>query len=183
MQQPQSIPETDLVRQLKDNSAAAYEYLYDHYSAALYGFIKRNISDENLASDLLQDVFVRIYRNMEKFDPARGRLFTWMINITRNLCVDYLRSATNNAAGKSQSIENSVNTINKSDHIETKTDPIGLKKLVEALPENQYEAIELVYFKGFTQEEACRKLDIPLGTLKTRVRLAIGSLRKYFKID
>src|SRR3569833_137601 len=87
-----SIAPEQLVSLLQLKNREAFSLLYDSYSEAIYGVICRMVTDKAAAEDLLQDVFVKIWRKIESYDAARGTLFTWMINIARNICIDYLRS-------------------------------------------------------------------------------------------
>lgn len=183
MNQGQTITEIELVKQLRDKKDSAFAYLYDQYSGALYGVICRNIGNREQANDLLQEVFIRVFRNIDQYNPEKGRLYTWLMNLTRNLTIDHLRSKANKDSSQNQNIENSVNTINQHYFAETETNSIGLKKIVGQLPENQAELLDLVYFRGFTQQEASETLGLPLGTVKTRVRMGIGTLKKIFKSD
>jgi RNA polymerase sigma factor (sigma-70 family) len=177
----QKITETELVTQLRKRSSVHFSYLYDNYSGALYGMVLKNVSNTDEAADLLQEVFVKIYKNIDSYDEKKGKLFTWMINICRNTCIDHLRSASHSKDLKNQNIDLSVNEINRSNNVEQAVEQIGLANLVNKLPDNQSELIELVYFKGYTQEEASKALNIPLGTVKTRVRTAIITLRGFYK--
>ncbi len=173
--------EKELVSLLKKQERLALNYLYDNYSSVLYGFILNGVNNkENIAEDILQEVFIKIWKNIQNYDASRGRLYTWMLNIARNATIDFLRSKQNQKDRKNQTIDHSVNDINKIGKFEQKTDTIGLKQLVSNLPANHKEIIELVYFKGYTQDETSKELNIPLGTVKTRVRAAIGSLRTIF---
>ena len=169
-----------LVTLLKKKERKAINYLYDNYSKALFGIILNVVNKEEVAEDLLQEVFIKIWKNIDRFDPSRGRLYTWMLNIARNTSIDYNRSKQNLKDIKNQSIDNSLNDINKIENLEQKTDNIGLKGMVESLQPSYKEVIDLVYFKGFTQDETSKELNIPLGTVKTRVRAAISSLRTLF---
>ncbi len=173
--------EKELVSLLKKQERLALNYLYDNYSSVLYGFILNGVNNkENIAEDILQEVFIKIWKNIQSYDASRGRLYTWMLNIARNSTIDFLRSKQNQKDSRNQTIDHSVNDINKNGNFEQKTDTIGLKQLVSNLPLNHKEIIELVYFKGYTQDETSKELNIPLGTVKTRVRAAIGSLRTLF---
>lgn len=182
LNQTKSITEEELIFKLKRFDEQAFSYLYDNYSGALFGIIKRNIPNDLQAGDMLQEVFIKIYKNIEQYNPERGKLFTWMVNLTRNLTIDYLRSKENKSAQKNQSIENTVNLETMEYQTETATNNIGLKKLIEKLPENQFDVFDLVYFKGYTQQEASDQLGIPIGTVKTRVKLGISTLKKAFQI-
>jgi len=173
--------EATLVSLLKKKDRQVFSYLYDNYSGVLYGIILKVVIKPEEANDLLQDVFVKIWKNINGYDSSKGRLYTWMLNIARNSAIDYLRSKQFQNSIKNQNIDDSVNTINQSESIEQRIDNIGVLKLVEKLPLDQKNVIDLVYFKGFTQDEASKELNIPLGTVKTRIRTAINTLRGIFK--
>ncbi|HRG39222.1 MAG TPA: sigma-70 family RNA polymerase sigma factor [Bacteroidia bacterium] len=182
MQKPiKSYTEEELVILLKSKDARAYNLLYDNYSAALFGVISKVVSAEEIAEDILQDVFVKIWKNIENYDASKGRLFTWMLNIARNASIDYSRSKQSKMDGKLQDLENSRYEVNKQNALQSNTDFIGVKEQVAKLKEDYRVLIDMLYFEGYTQEDAAKELNIPLGTVKTRVRAAIVKLRETFK--
>jgi RNA polymerase sigma factor (sigma-70 family) len=166
---------------LKNRDNAAFAYLYDHYSGALHNIIMQILSDTELASDVLQEVFVNIWRKMDMYDAGKGRLFTWMLNIARNASIDTLRSKTYQNSRKNQSIEENVDVLRPGDSTQLGVDTIGLRKVLEKLKDDQRRLIELAYFKGYTHEEIAGLEQIPLGTVKTRIRNALIQLRAYLK--
>jgi RNA polymerase sigma-70 factor, ECF subfamily len=127
------LQEEELVSLLKERDPDAFTYLYDHYSSALYGVIFRIVNDEAVAQDVLQETFVRIWKNLEAYEPSKGRLFTWLVNITRNNAIDKYRSKDFRQQEKNQSMDESVNTINLLTHVRNKVDHIGLKETVSQL--------------------------------------------------
>lgn len=173
--------EEELVSLLKRKDAGAYSLLYDNYSAALFGVISKVVSAEEIAEDILQDVFVKIWKNIENYDASKGRLFTWMLNIARNASIDYARSKQSKMDGKLRDLENSRYEVNKLNSFQNNTDFIGVKEQVSKLKEDHRVLIDMLYFEGYTQEDAAKELNIPLGTVKTRVRAAIVKLRETFK--
>lgn len=164
---------------LKERHESAYSYLYDHYSSALYSIILNIVTDKDIASDVLQEVFVKVWRQIESYDYTKGRLFTWMLNIARNASIDtvrskgYQRSQLNN--------ELTENVYESGGSTQLNTDRIGLRKLVHNLKEDYRVLIELSYFQGFTQDEISKMLSIPLGTVKTRMRSALTQLKQVIK--
>jgi RNA polymerase sigma-70 factor (ECF subfamily) len=170
--------EEDLVALLKSGDESAFSYLYDHYSGALNGIIFRMINDTGLAEDILQEAFVKIWNNFSSYDPSKGRLFTWMLNITRNLAIDTIRSKGYKKQSKIQSSENAVDNVSNNINEKERFDALGLRNQVTLLKEDQKQIIDLAYFEGFTQNEISQKLGIPLGTVKTRMRSAISELKK-----
>lgn len=178
MDKAKKYTEEFLYSALKGKSKTAFEYLYDNYSPALYGVIYNILRNEESSNDALQEVFVKIWNNFESYDPNRSRLYTWMMNIARNHSIDKLRSKAvkgdKELKGDKEFARN-LNTVS-SQFVEG----IGIQKLVDDLEVEQKTIIELLYFKGFTQSEAAEELSIPLGTVKSRVRLAMNKLRKHF---
>lgn len=167
----------NLVLELQNGSESAFAKLYDKFSPALYGIIQKIIRDDELAQDVLQDCFVTIWKKAKSFDAGKGSFFTWMLNICRNRSIDYIR--------KHNRESDHLNTMVETDVISIKEDPInintiGLNDVVDKLPEEQKIIIEYLYFKGYTQKEVSEELNIPLGTVKTRARYAIGELRNNF---
>jgi RNA polymerase sigma factor (sigma-70 family) len=170
--------EDELIGLLKKSDPQAFSVLYDNYSRALFGVIKKIISDNNIAEDLLQDTFIKIWNSRNMYDPSKGRLYTWMLNIARNTSIDYLRSKRNKQEEKIQRTDNIVHGRSST---EINTDGIGIKKIVDSLKEEQRKLIDLAYFEGYTHEEIADKLNIPLGTVKTRIRSAILILRNLIR--
>lgn len=147
--------------------------LYDQYSPALYGVILRIVQSQPTAEDVLQETFVKIWKNADAYDASKGRLFTWMISIARNCAIDYTRSK-----GYKQQVRAQGNFVNKEEQTDTfDTDHIGLKEIVAKLEPGNQEIIDLVYFQGYTPAETAEKLNMPLGTVKTKIRSALQLLR------
>lgn len=155
--------------------------LYDQYSAALLGVILRVVRSRELAHDLLQDTFVKIWKKGTSYDPAKGSFYTWMLNIARNTALDVVRSAPHRFRTKIQELDNPVSEYSGMQH-ELNVDHIGLDKVIAALDEKHRLVIDLVYFEGYTHQEVHDATGIPLGTVKTRLRLALKSLRQHMGI-
>ena len=175
-----SLSEEELVLALRNREKIAIEALYDMYSASLFGVISRIIIDTATAEDLLQETFVKIWHSFSGYSTEKGRLFTWMVNIARNLAIDKLRSKDFKNQNKNQELENNVTFIDEQRNTVYKPELLGIKELVETLKPEQKLILDLVYFKGYTHVEAADELGIPLGTIKTRLRMAIQQLRKHF---
>jgi len=165
---------------LRRHEKIAVEALYDMYSASLYGVIARIIPDTAVAEDVLQETFVKIWHSFASYSTEKGRLFTWMVNIARNLAIDKLRSKDFKNQNKNQELEINVTFIDEQRNTVYKPELLGIKDLVQTLKSDQKQILELVYFKGYTHVEAADELGIPLGTIKTRLRMAIQELRKHF---
>lgn len=156
----------------KDNGA--FSYLYDHYAGALHGIIKQIVLDAELANDVLQDVFVSIWKKIDTYDATKGRLFTWMLNIARNAAIDKTRSRAFQQGTRQQALDNAQAV---ADTERPGVDDYGLKKVLFKLKEEQRMLIDLSYYQGFTHDQIAKALDIPLGTVKTRIRSALTQLR------
>jgi len=168
--------EQELVAMLQERSDHSFSYLYDNYSGALFGVIKSIIADEETVRDVLQEVFINIWKKIDTYDPGKGRLFTWMLNIARNAGIDKIRSRSYRDGLKNQPLPNDVNTY-ANQSVKPIIDDYGLRKQINRLRQEQKILIELSYFQGFTHEEIARSLSIPLGTVKTRIRSALIELR------
>jgi RNA polymerase sigma-70 factor (ECF subfamily) len=139
------------------------------------------VRDEAVAQEVLQDAFLKIWNKIDSYDPAKGKLFTWMLNVTRNLAVDRTRSKEIRKDKKTDDIDLLVNRIDRQEQTELQVNAIGLKEILNKLPEEQRFVIEHLYLKGFTQSELAEEFNLPLGTVKTRTRLALKELRTILK--
>ena len=171
--------ERDLVTMLKQREETAFSYLYDHYSGSLYAVILNIVPDRELANDQLQEVFIKIWKQIDSYDQNKGRLFTWMLNIARNASIDAVRSK--NYQKGQRNTELTENMYSSAGSTQTETDKIGLKKIVYKLKEDYRVLVELSYFQGYTQDEISKILKIPLGTVKTRLRSALIQLKQVIK--
>ncbi len=164
---------------LKQRDQGAFTYLYDRYSGSLYSIILNIVPDRDLASDVLQEVFVKIWKQIESYDTIKGRLFTWMLNVARNASIDAVRSKGYQKS--QQNRELTENIYDAGGSTEINTDRIGLKKIVNNLKDDYKIIINLSYFEGYTQDEISKMLGIPLGTVKTRMRSALIQLKQVIK--
>jgi RNA polymerase sigma-70 factor (ECF subfamily) len=130
---------------------------------------------------VLQNSFVKIWNNFASYDEQKGRLYTWMLNIARNMAIDSTRSKHEKVKNKIQEATDSVYHKNNLFTENSAHENIGLQTIISSLKEDQKQIIDLAYFQGYTQEEISKKLNIPLGTVKTKVRQAIITLRELTK--
>ena len=176
------IEEEELIRLLKAKDKDAFTYLYDHYSTALYGIAFRIVNKEEIAQDILQEVFLKIWKNIDNYNPSKGRLYTWLLNITRNYAIDHFRSSDFQHQNKIQNLEDSVSAVDKQMQGTMLSDHIGLKETIAELKPEYKQMIDLLYYKGYTHDEVANEFNIPLGTVKTRIRTAIMQLRDKLKV-
>lgn len=171
------VAEEDLVALLRQQDQRGFAILYDNYSAALYGVILKIVRTEETAADVMQDAFVKIWRNIHSYERSKGSLFTWILNVARNTAIDKLRSQDYQQGLQNQPLDDSVGMVERENPIETQVDALGVRTLVERLKPEYRSIVELVYFQGYTQAEVAEELAVPLGTVKTRVKAALGHLR------
>jgi RNA polymerase sigma factor (sigma-70 family) len=175
-----SLSEEELILALKNREKIGIEALYDMYSSSLYGVILRITINTPIAEDVLQETFVKIWHSFSSYSAEKGRLFTWMVNIARNLAIDKIRSKDFKNQNKNREIENNVTFIDEQRNTVYNPELLGIKDLVGTLKPEQKCILDLIYFKGYTHVEAADELGMPLGTIKTRLRMAIQQLRKNF---
>lgn len=168
--------ERTIIALLAKGDRSAIDLAYKHYGNAIYGIIIRVVKSKEVAEEVLQDVFVKIWKNAKRYNKSKGRLFTWFANIARNAAIDSIRTARTKREGKTTSIENFVND-NIYGSSEITVEDIGLKKIINSLDSKHRLLVDMAYFQGYTHSELAKELDIPIGTVKSRIRLAIKHLR------
>lgn len=173
MSTPVTYEEHELVTSLRNKDNEAFGYLYDHYAGALHGVIKGVVGDAELANDVLQETFVNIWRRIDSYDAAKGRLFTWMLNIARNAAIDKTRSKGFQQSQRQVPLDGEVMHYG----VKPGVDDHGLKRVLLRLKDEQRLLIDLSYYQGFTHDQIAKALDMPLGTVKTRIRSALTQLR------
>jgi RNA polymerase sigma-70 factor (ECF subfamily) len=167
-----------IISLLKEKNEMGMSLLYDHYADIMYGLIRQILGDDQLAEDALQSSMLKIWQNIGSYDPGRGSFFTWLSVIARNTAIDQKRLKTFQAKDKTVSVDDVVykSVIPMPDGAK-----IDAAKLLASLEENNRIVLEYAYLKGYTQQEISDALNIPLGTVKTRLRKAISILRDQLK--
>lgn len=165
--------EGELSAQLKQKDHYAFKQLYNKHAPALYSVILQIVSDQETANKVLVEVFHTIRHNIESFDPSKERLFTWMLNIARQVSVKetipFYQQGSNQAPLTKEEILQSITY--------PETDNYGLKKVIHRLNEEQKMLIHLRYFKNFTNDQIAKILDMPSETVRVRTRIALSELR------
>lgn len=170
--------EQDIVHLLKSKNESGLRLLYGNYSEALYGIAYRTLGHQAFAEDALQKSFLKIWNGIDQYDNEKSTLFTWMARIVRNSALDIKRLKSFQKEEKSESINLNVHNI-KTESIDT--DKEDIRVMISGMDEKYAFVLEYLYLKGFTQSELSKEFDIPLGTIKTRVRQAILILREKYK--
>lgn len=169
--------EHQIVSLLQARDQRAISLIYKNYADTLYGLILKIIPKQEIAQEVLQDTFVKIWKNAAQYDRNKGRLFTWFANIARNAAIDRVRSAQYKREQKTGSIETLV-TENQFGSEEIEIRDSGLQTIINSLDPKHRVLIELAYFQNYSQREIEKELGIPLGTVKSRIRTAINELRE-----
>ena len=168
-----------LMRRILDGDEAALGTLYDRYGGLVYSIANRILRDTGAAEEVLQDIFHQIWRTAARFDFERGSLSAWLLVMARSRSIDRLRRRS---IVTTEEAEPSNMALRAEWDLETAAAQnqmiAQVRKALEALPEAQRQAMELAYFEGLTQTEIASRTGDPLGTVKTRIRAAIASLKK-----
>lgn len=173
------ITDVEILRAVAGGDEQALGQLYDRYRLILFGLILRILRSQPEAEDVLQEVFLQVWRRASSFDEARGRPFTWLVTLARSRAIDRLRSlsarertATEAANEATDQISDAATDAVKSEQAEV------VRRALSGLPEEQRRTLVLAYFEGLTQTEIAEKLNTPLGTVKTRMRSGMIKLRE-----
>ncbi|MDO6760283.1 RNA polymerase sigma factor [Tamlana sp. 2_MG-2023] len=169
--------EKEIVNLLQKEDKKAISLLYENYADALYGVIRKVIIDEDLAQDVLQETFVKIWRYAKKYDASKAKLFTWLYRIAYNTAIDKVRSQKNK---NNNEVQMETSTVYKVTSNELNQDVLDIKKHLGSLDEKYQIVINALFFEGMTQQEASDELDIPLGTIKSRLKIGLRELKKIY---
>ena len=167
--------EKEIVSLLQKGDKKAISLLYENYADTLYGVIKKIITDDDTAQDVLQESFVKIWRYSKKYDASKAKLFTWLYRISYNTAIDKIRSLKNKNSNEIQIETSSVYKITSNALNE---DVLDIQKHLKSLDEKYQIVLNALFFEGMTQQEASEELDIPLGTIKSRLKIGLRELKK-----
>lgn len=179
------ISDADLIRRISNHDEAALSLLYDRYRTILFGLLSRILNNRSEAEDILQEVFVQVWQKAQNFNAERGKAFTWLVTIARSRAIDRLRSLKTRTLAIEKANEN--NLLYTDSKIEQNLFLRGRQKHVRTalsqLPENQSSILLMAYFEGYSQQEIADRTKIPLGTIKTRMRVGMTKLRETLSVD
>jgi RNA polymerase sigma-70 factor, ECF subfamily len=166
-----------LIESIVQRDQTALAVLYDRYAGMLSSVLNRILRDRQAAEEILQDIFFQLWSNPSRFDPARGSLPAWLMVIARNRAISRLRRH-NPAAGDELAEGAAISTVNLETAAAQRQLLGRVKGALENLPAEQRTAIELAYFEGMSHSEIAQRTGDPLGTVKTRLRSAVESLKR-----
>jgi RNA polymerase sigma-70 factor (ECF subfamily) len=167
-----------MVTALKAGDQSAVAQLYDRYSAVVYAVALRVLGDTGAAEDVLQEVFLQLWRNPGAFDAARGSLAPWLAVIARNRAIDFLRKRKPETDLQDVIISVAPDLARDADRARAAEKVRGV---IGTMPPPQRSALEMAYFEGMSHSEIASKTGDPLGTIKTRIRAGLITLRKAFQ--
>ncbi|RTL59842.1 MAG: sigma-70 family RNA polymerase sigma factor [Sphingobacteriales bacterium] len=172
--------QASLVIRLQQKDEQAFAMVYRNYGQALLNIIKKVLNDDGeTARDVLQEAMLKIWNNIHTYDAGKGTLFTWMLNVCRNMAIDKTRSKDFKNQRRNQSFD-LVSFVKESQQVSPNPETIGVNKMLQVLNEEQRQVVNTVYMLGYSHSEAAEKLNLPVGTVKTRLRSAIIELKKQF---
>ena len=177
------ISETELICRCIKRDGTAFGVLYHRYKEVIYRYINNLVKDKEVIEDILQETFTRVWESMSSYDPCKSKVFTWILNIARYLIIDRSRSKSYRQSQMTfvfSEFENSEIVTDSYKSIRFNSDWIDLHDIVLQLEPRYIQLLDLIYFQGYTHVEVAEELAIPLGTVKTQLRMAVIVLRKHF---
>jgi RNA polymerase sigma-70 factor (ECF subfamily) len=173
-----------LLARVADGDARAFETLYDRYRARAFGLALRLTAHRGTAEEVTQDVFLKLWHGAANYDPARGSLSSWLLTFVRHRAIDMLRSGRRHERNVDLDGALGLEAAERTDEqVEDREESRNARKMMQTLPAEQREVIELAYFAGLSQGEIATQVGIPLGTVKGRSRLALEKLRRSVDSD
>jgi RNA polymerase sigma-70 factor, ECF subfamily len=174
------VSDAALIARIVQRDESALATLYDRYAGMLSSVLNRILRDTQAAEEILQDIFYQLWRTAGQFDASRGSLPGWLLVIARNRAISRLRR--HNPASGEELLENTVVLpTNLESSIAQQQMVSKVRSAMESLPKEQRATLELAYFDGLTHSEIAARTGDPLGTVKTRLRSAVETLKKTFK--
>ncbi|MGA7392892.1 MAG: sigma-70 family RNA polymerase sigma factor [Terrimicrobiaceae bacterium] len=174
--------EIELLKRVSQGDQRSFGELYDRFASVLFSTAYRMLKNQEAAEDVLQDVFIQIWRKAPLYDPARGRPLTWAVTLTRNKAIDTLRSTQRRSSlqeAAQQDLERFEQFDDKSffDSVTSAETSRLVREAIQRLSRQQRDAIELAFFSSLTHTEISERLKVPLGTIKARIRRGMMALR------
>jgi RNA polymerase sigma-70 factor (ECF subfamily) len=169
--------EKHIVELLQERNDKAISLLYEHYGDTLYGVAYKVVKDAELAQDVLQESFVKIWKKSDTYDSSKAKLFTWLFRITRNTAIDKLRSVNTKS---DKEIQMDVSNVYNLGIDSIKPEFIDVQDNLGKIESKYQIVLDALFFQGMTQQEASEELNIPLGTIKSRLKIGLRELKKIY---
>jgi RNA polymerase sigma-70 factor (ECF subfamily) len=177
------VDDASILRAIQRGEQDAVASLYDRYGGIAYGLAFRITNDATLAEDVVQDAFVSVWKQAARFDPARGQVRSWLLTIVHHRAVDTVRRRTNRPErAMPDGAEDFLAAEGRPEDLaETIMDAAAVREAVQRIPEDQRRTVEMAYFMGLTHVEIAAEMDVPLGTVKSRLRIGLEKMREYLR--
>lgn len=170
----------ELYQKMIDGDKQSLEAIYDKYEKLLYSFVIKLSSDQSLAEEVLQEVFIKLWTHKAKYDETKGKFSSWIVTITRYTAIDIIRAKKNeNVSLEEETDMPEQQGDSVEDLVEWKEKSSEVRKAIDELSEDQRKIVHLFYFQGCSQSKIAEECDLPLGTVKGRLRLALKHLKKH----
>lgn len=176
------LADEDLLSLIESGDDEAFAALYDRHSRAAYSLAYRMMGERQASEDIVQDAFLKVWRGAGSYRADRGSVRTWLLSIVHNRGVDHLRSVASRRRTQDK-IEASAEKVQPSEAFAEawrNSQKEHVREALRTLPPEQLKILELAYFSGYTHVEIARLLDLPLGTVKGRMRLGLKKIKEYF---
>lgn len=170
--------EKHIIELLQERNDKAISLLYENYGDTLYGVALKVVRDEELAQDVLQESFVKIWKKSHTYDATKAKLFTWLFRITRNTAIDKLRSLSTKS---DREIQMDVSDVYNVGIEGIRPEFLDVKENLDKIEFKYQVVLDALFFQGMTQQEASDELDIPLGTIKSRLKIGLRELKKIYQ--
>ncbi len=172
-----------MLRAVQRGDQDAVAALYDRYGGAAYGLAFRITNDRALAEDVVQDAFVTMWRQAPRFDPERGQVRSWLLTIVHHRAVDTVRRRTSrNERALPEGAEEFIATRGGPEELTGwALEAEAVREAIRHVPEEQRRTIEMAYFDGLTHVEIAERMGVPLGTVKSRLRIGLEKMRAYLR--
>jgi RNA polymerase sigma-70 factor (ECF subfamily) len=173
------VSDVELLAAIARSDEQALGLIYDRYRVILFGLMLRILHSRQEAEDVLQEVFLQVWKRASDFDEKRGRPFTWLVTLARSRAIDRLRSIGSRERVAQNAARETIETTSDAveDSIRSEEGKV-VRRALQELPEEQRRTLELAYFEGLTQSEVAKRLETPLGTVKTRMRSGLTRVRE-----
>ncbi|WNS78410.1 sigma-70 family RNA polymerase sigma factor [Domibacillus sp. DTU_2020_1001157_1_SI_ALB_TIR_016] len=173
----------ELYQRLQQSDKRALELLYERYEKLLFSFAFRMTGRRDLSEEIVQEVFIKVWTKPDLYDQSKGKFSSWLLTITRNASIDHMRKKSEQSEGLSDHHQLQSREPAVEDTVQWKEEGKALRTAITHLAEDQQEIIELFYFKGLSQRTIADERNIPLGTVKGRIRLALKHLKKHLHTE
>ena len=171
-----------MAARLEQKDATAVEALYDRYGRLAFGLAFRILNDRNAAEEAVQDAFLDLWRNSRSFDASRGSIRNWLLAIVHNRAIDRLRGASKTRRdAQLDSVERTAGVPDAWEAVSLDLERAQIREGFQHLPEAQRRTLELAYFGGYSHTEIAREMNVPLGTVKGRMRIGLEKMRSFLQ--